>query len=245
MGETFVLVHGAWHGAWCWAAVMSELERGGHRTFALDLPGRWTNPMPHAKINRHVWVDAVVRLIEDRDLRDVVLVGHSLGGLTITGVGLKIPPRLKRIVYATALVPPEEGTLAEESAKITPPAMTNAMQPFDGGLSVRMEAAYFRDYFIQDGARGLQDFVQAALVPEAMAPMADPVPMQEFHALGLPTSYVICEDDLAFGDPKVWHPGFSGRLRNPTTRSLKCGHELMFTQPIATARALVELARSD
>jgi pimeloyl-ACP methyl ester carboxylesterase len=103
--------------------------------------------MPHVKINRHVWIDAVVRLIEDRNLRDVALVGHSLGGLTITGVGLKIPRRLKRIVFATALVPPEEGTLAEESAKITPPAMTNAMQPFDGGLSVRMEAAYFRDYF--------------------------------------------------------------------------------------------------
>jgi hypothetical protein len=47
------------------------------------------------------------------------------------------------------------------------------------------------------------------------------------------------------GDPKLWHPGFSWRLRNPTTRSLKCGHELMFTQPVATARALIELARGN
>jgi len=245
MSATFVLVHGAWHGAWCWAAVMGELERRGHRTYALDLPGRWTNPMPHAKINRHVWVDAVVRLIEERDLRDVVLVGHSLGGLTITGVALKIPRRLKRIVYATALVPPEQGTLAEESAQLISPAMANAMRQLDGGRSSLLEPAYFRDHLMQDGSRDLQDFVQAALVPETMAPMGDPVPMKEFHALGLPTSYVICEDDLTFGDPKVWHPGFSGRLRNPTTRSLKCGHELMFTQPVATAGALAELARGE
>ncbi|HJU28221.1 MAG TPA: alpha/beta fold hydrolase, partial [Candidatus Binataceae bacterium] len=106
MAETFVLVHGAWHGAWCWAAVMRQLELSGHRAVALDLPGRGSNPMDHAKITREVWVDAVVGLIEERGLHDVVLAGHSLGGLTITGVGLKIPKRIKRLIYVTAIVPP-------------------------------------------------------------------------------------------------------------------------------------------
>lgn len=243
MGETFVLVHGAWHGAWCWAGVMAELERLGHRTHALDLPGRWTNPMPHARVTLDVWVDAVVRLIEQRDLRDVVLVGHSMGGLSITGAALRIPRRLKRIIYATALVPPEQGTFADDNARLMSPGLANSLRQLDGGLSTLLEPAYFRDHFIQDAPRGLQDFVYTALVPEAMTPMAAAVPMRDFHALGLPTSYVICEDDLVFDDPKVWYPGFSGRLRNPTTRSLKCGHELMFTQPVATAHTLIELAR--
>jgi pimeloyl-ACP methyl ester carboxylesterase len=224
---------------------MAELGRHDHRVYAVDLPGRGNNPMPHAKINRYVWVDAVVRFIEERDLRDVVLVGHSMGGLTITGVGLKIPRRLKRIIYATALVPPEEGTLADEAATLIPPTMANAMEPLDGGVSSLLSSEYFRQHLMQDGSRALQDFVSMALVPEAMAPMGDPVPMKEFQALGLPTSYVICEDDQTMGDPKLWHPGFSGRLRHPTTRSLRCGHELMFTQPVATARALIELARGN
>ena len=241
MGETFVLVHGAWHGAWCWAGVMSELSRLGHQAYAVDLPGRLGNPRPHAEINRHVWVDAVVEFIERRGLSNVVLAGHSLGGITITGVALKIPKRLKRCIYVTALVPPAEGSLADGAAGLIPPSMAAAMHQIDGGVSASMAVEYFRTNFIQDGSRDLQDFVYAALAPEAMAPMADPVPMNEFHALGIPTSYVICEDDLVFGNPKVWHPGLSSRLRNPTTRSIKCGHELMFTRPVETARALAEL----
>jgi pimeloyl-ACP methyl ester carboxylesterase len=243
MPETFVLIHGAWHGAWCWTGVMAELERMGHRVYALDLPGRWSSPMPHAKINRHVWVETVVKSIEQHDLRNVVLVGHSMGGVTITGVSLKIPRRLKRVIYVTALVPPEEGSLADEFPRLLTPAFANAMRQIDGGVSTTMDSDYFRSNFIQDASRDLQDFVYAALVPEAMPPMNDPVPMREFHALGLPTSYVICEDDLVWGDPKVWHPGFSSRLLNPTTRSLTGGHELMFTKPVTTAHALVELAR--
>jgi pimeloyl-ACP methyl ester carboxylesterase len=243
MAETFVLVHGAWHGAWCWAAVMRQLEIGGDRAFALDLPGRGASPMDHAKITREVWVDAVVRFIEERGLRDVVLAGHSLGGLTITGVGLKIPDRIKRLIYVTAVVPPEEGNLAEEfSANLTPVAR-EAMQVLNGGVSSMMSAARFRSNFIQDGSRGLQDFVFAALAPEAMIPWAQPAPMKDFHALNLPVSYVACEDDLVMDDPKRWHPGLSSRLRNPTIRSIKAGHELMFTKPIECARALAELAR--
>jgi pimeloyl-ACP methyl ester carboxylesterase len=243
MGETFVLVHGAWHGAWCWAGVIAELERMGHRAYALDLPGRGAYPMSHAQITRETFADAVVRLIEGRDLRDVVLAGHSYGGLTITSVALKIPHRLKRLIYVTAMVPPDEGTVAEDMARLMTPATVAAMQQLDGGISATITAGHFREYFIQDASRDLQDFVYAALVPEAMLPMNDRVPMKDFHGLGLPVSYVICEDDLVFGDPRVWHPGMSGRLRNATRRSLKGGHELMLTQPVATAHVLVELVR--
>ena len=123
MSETFVLVHGAWHGAWCWTGVMGELERNGHRAYALDLPGRWTSPLPHAQVNRNVWVDAVVKFIEDRDLRNVALAGHSMGGLTISGVALKIPRRVKRVIYVTALVPPDEGSLADEFPRLIGPAI--------------------------------------------------------------------------------------------------------------------------
>lgn len=73
--------------------------------------------------------------------------------------------------------------------------------------------------------------------------MTEPVPTRNFNNLGIPASYVICEDDLVFGDPRLWHPRFSSRLKNPTTRSIKAGHELMFTKPVETAQALIELAR--
>jgi pimeloyl-ACP methyl ester carboxylesterase len=243
MAENFVLVHGAWHGAWCWAAVIAELERNGHRAYALDLPGRGTDPLPHSTITSALWVDSVVGLIEDRDLHNVVLAGHSLGGLTISGVALKIPKRIKRVIYVTALVPPEDGTVADDAAANMTAEMVAAMEQIDSGVSSRMHSDYFRSNFMQDASRDLQDFVLAALVPEAMLPAGEPAPMKEFHALGLPVSYVICENDLVFGDPKKWYPHQAERLRNPTTRSIKAGHELMFTRPVECAHALAELAR--
>ncbi len=119
------------------------------------------------------------------------------------------------------------------------------MEQIDGGMSSIVGAEYFRQAFMQDASRDLQDFVFAALVPEAMLPMTDRVPMKDFYGLDIPTSYVICEDDRVLEDPAAWHLGFSGRLRSPTTKSLKCcGHELMFTQPVATAHALIELANT-
>jgi pimeloyl-ACP methyl ester carboxylesterase len=244
MADNFVLIHGAWHGGWCWASVMRQLELKGHRAHTLDLAGRGTNPVDHSKVTRSLWVDDVVRLIEQLDLKDVVLAGHSLGGLTISGVAVKIPQRIKRVIYVTAIVPPEDMTLMDDFvANMMMPETAAAMQEANGGLSNTMETNYFRRYFMQDGSRDLQDFVLAALTPEAVGPSGEIAPMKEFHKLDLPTSYVICEDDLVGGDPKKWHPGQSHRLRNPTTLSIKAGHELMFTQPVQCANALMDLAR--
>src|SRR5690348_10831513 len=76
VAENFVLIHGAWHGGWCWAAVINELDKRGDRAFAVDLPGTNANPLDRAKVNLQVYVDSVIRWIEDRNLRNVILAGH-------------------------------------------------------------------------------------------------------------------------------------------------------------------------
>ncbi len=104
MAENFVLVHGAWHGAWCWAAVINQLERLGDRAYAVDLPGHGMNRADRASVTLDSYVNSVAEFIERHDLKNVVLAGHSLGGLTIPGVAAKIPSRIKRVVWVTALV---------------------------------------------------------------------------------------------------------------------------------------------
>jgi len=99
----------------------------------------------------------------------------------------------------------------------------------------------FRRYQLPDASRDLQDFVIAAIVPDQMAVLAEPTPMKDFYALDIPTSVVILEDDLAI-DPLRFHPLFTERLRNPTIRSIKSGHGVMFTKPAELASAVVELA---
>src|SRR5882757_7203456 len=104
MAENFVLVHGAWHGAWCWAAVINQLEKLGDRAYAVDLPGHGMSTLDRATVTLDSYVNGVAEFIERHDLKNVVLAGHSLGGLTIPGVAAKIPQRIKRVVWVTALV---------------------------------------------------------------------------------------------------------------------------------------------
>jgi len=243
MGETFVLVHGAWHGGWCWRAVMSALERDGHRAFALDLPGHYDNQRDHAEVTLTSYVEYVAHYISERDLRDVVLVGHSLGGLTISGVAELVPDRLKRVIFASAMVMIDGERPGAELERVAP-GRPGSRGDKTGPFSVLVKPEDFPRYYIQDGSPDLASFVYTALVPQPTRVITEPIPYRGFAALNLPTGYIVCEDDLAMGKPSVWHPGFSGRLRDPVIRSIKCGHELMFTKPNETAQALSEIART-
>jgi len=243
MGDTFVLVHGAGHGAWCWAAVMSQLERLGDRAYAIDLPGHGASNVSRAQATLALYVDTVVRFIEDRHLDHVVLAGHSLGGITISAVVQAIPRRLKRVIYVNAIVP-RDGECAADTVPGSEqflPVLEKKRSLPDPSMS--FDAQQFRDLYIQDGSPQLQDFVLSALVPEPVAPMLQPVSMKNFYTAGVPQSYLVCEDDLSRGGPPHWHPHFSGRLANPTLRLVKAGHEIMFTKPVECARALHELAQ--
>lgn len=244
MGETFVLVHGAGHGAWCWAAVISQLQRLGDRAFALDLPGHGASNVSRGQATLAGYVDTVVKFIEERNLNEVVLAGHSLGGITISAVVQVIPRRIKRLIYVSAIVP-----LDGESAAGTVPGGDQFIPLLEKRRSlpdpsIAFDPGQFRDLYIQDASPQLQEFVLSALVPEPVGPMLEPVSMKDFYSVGVPQSYLVCEDDLSRGGPTHWHPHFSSRLDNPTLRFVKSGHEIMFTKPVECARALHELAQS-
>ena len=103
---TYVIVHGAWGGGWDWRGIDSMLTRRGHRVVRVTLTGlgeRYHLASPNIGLETHI--DDVVNKILWDDLRDVVLVGHSYGGMVITGVVDRIPERIKRVVYLDALLP--------------------------------------------------------------------------------------------------------------------------------------------
>ena len=103
---TFFLVHGAWHGAWCWAELRKLLHKQGHETHAITLTGLGERShLAHAEINADTHVLDVTNAFKWRELEDVILVGHSYGGTIITGVAGQIPARIKALVYLDAMVP--------------------------------------------------------------------------------------------------------------------------------------------
>lgn len=102
----FVLVHGAWHGAWCWKRVLPPLWSAGHRAFAVSLSGvgERTHIAPKT-VTLETHIADVVNVIEAEELLDAVLVGHSYAGMVITGVAQRAAMRLRHLVYLDAMVP--------------------------------------------------------------------------------------------------------------------------------------------
>lgn len=99
--SSFVLVHGSWHGAWCWYKVAPRLRGLGHKVFAVDMPGHGRNPKPPQGIGLGDYFDAIVKAV-DRAAEPVVLVGHSRGGIAISQAGEARPDGIARLVYLAA-----------------------------------------------------------------------------------------------------------------------------------------------
>ncbi len=102
----FVLVHGAWHGAWCWQRILPGLWRAGHRAFALDLSGLGARAHGlHPGIGLQDHAADVIATLETEELHGATLVGHSYGGMVITAAALRCPQRVSQLVYLDAVVP--------------------------------------------------------------------------------------------------------------------------------------------
>lgn len=132
--RTFVLVHGAWHGGWCWRDVATRLRAHGHRVSTPTLTGLGERAhLYHKDIDLDLHTQDVVAHIEMEDLRDVVLVGHSYGGMVITGVLAILTERIASMVYLDAFLPEDGKSLVDylpESARAGLNLSGEGFQPF-------------------------------------------------------------------------------------------------------------------
>jgi pimeloyl-ACP methyl ester carboxylesterase len=101
--STYVLIHGAWHGGWCWSKVAPLLTQKGHTVFTPDLPGHGVDKTPVSEITLRKYSDSVVDVI-DLQPGPVVLVGHSMGGLVISEVAERRPAKIESLVYVCAFL---------------------------------------------------------------------------------------------------------------------------------------------
>jgi pimeloyl-ACP methyl ester carboxylesterase len=110
--RSFVLVHGAWHGGWCWRRVADRLERKGHKVYSPSLTGLGDRSHllgTRPTVTTHI--DDIANIIRFEDLQRVILVGHSYGGLVISGVAEKVRPQLASMVFLDAFVPQNGQTI--------------------------------------------------------------------------------------------------------------------------------------
>jgi pimeloyl-ACP methyl ester carboxylesterase len=122
---TYILVHAAWHGSWCWKCVRADLQSAGHNVFTPTLTGLGERShLNSAAVNLSTHIADIVNLIQWEDLSDVVLCGHSYSGCVTTGVADQIPDRIRALVFLDAFVL-ENG---ESLMDIVPPEIAQAIR---------------------------------------------------------------------------------------------------------------------
>src|SRR5262245_30012960 len=122
---TFVLVHGAWHGGWCWYKLVALLEARGHRVLAPDLPGHGRDHSLSGPATYRDYVERIAEVLAD-EAEPVVLVGHSMGGAVVTGAAEAHPEKVAKLVYLAAFLAPSGSTMFG-AVRTPPPAAAGLM----------------------------------------------------------------------------------------------------------------------
>jgi pimeloyl-ACP methyl ester carboxylesterase len=193
---SFVLVHGAWHGGWCWERVTPLLEAAGHRVDAIDLPGHGANPAAASGMTLEAYARHVADRVEAAG-EPVVLVGHSMGGMSVTAAAELVPERIAALVYVTAFLP-NDGQALLQLADGDPKALVqpNIVVDEAAGLATVREDAR-RDAFYGECSAEDAAAASARFVPESLEAMSVPVHVTEERAGSLRRIYVECTLDRA------------------------------------------------
>jgi pimeloyl-ACP methyl ester carboxylesterase len=112
MIRTYVLVHGAWHGSWCWQRIANKIMSLGHKVLAPDLPGHGENHMAANQVTFNLYVEQITKLVQQQT-EPVTLIGHSMAGLVISQVADRIPTHIDKLIYLAAFVPQQNKSLLD------------------------------------------------------------------------------------------------------------------------------------
>ncbi len=241
----FILVHGAWHGAWCWRRVSEALVRAGHHAHAVTLTGLGERAhLLSSTITLETHISDVINAIEAEEMSDVVLAVHSYAGMLGTAVADRLPGRLKHLVYVDAVVPrPGESW-----------SSTHASTTREARLAAAQASALFSFPAPDPAIFGLADadgeWVKRRQTPHPGHTYSAPLAFDVQRVAAVPRTFVNCtQPPLAtidairtrVVDPKFWDGAWlaGGGAR---VVELKTGHDPMVSAPQALTQLLLDCA---
>ncbi len=236
--EHFVLVHGAWHGPWCWSKLTPGLEARGHRVTAVELPGRRGDAAALGSLKPDQFAASVLQVL-DASPRPVVLVGHSLGGATISLVAEARPDKIKTLAYLTAFLVPAGKTVGSIAVTDKETWIPKVVQR-DAGTGVsRLNPALVREVFYQDCSDEDIAYAQRNVTPEPPTMGTAPIQTTDERFGRVDRVYIECLRDRAIGI--ATQRSMQTALPCRAVHTMDTSHSPFFSDPAGLANALTSL----
>jgi len=237
---TFLLVHGACAGGWCWEKVVPLLEAKGHKVCAPDLPGLGDDQTPPAVVTLADNVEKLARLLDKMD-DQVILVGHSLGGVTISQLAEARRRKLKALVYLCALLP-TSGKCGRDMTNQEPDAMfrlSRQVSP-DGKTYTfardKLPALFYSDVSPEDRYKAME-----RLRPQPLSISTTPVTLTEDRFGSVPRWYIECTFDYAI---RIRLQREMVKMTPCKVITMECGHSPFFSNPEELVEHLETIANA-
>jgi len=232
--RTFVLVHGAWHGGWCWRRVADILERHGHKVFTPTLTGLGERShLVSREINLDTHITDVVNVFKWEDLHDVVLVGHSYGGWVISGAAEAVLPRLASIVFLDAYMPDDGTRGLDNTSEFSRKGILAALEK--GEVSRPSPTAAMFEVNERDRA-----WVDSKVTPQPVGVALQPIKLSGARDRVTKKTYI-----RASAYPQATFDKYLAVCkadRTWRTFEVPCGHDVMVDMPERLSDILLEVA---
>ncbi|MGA0557485.1 alpha/beta fold hydrolase [Larkinella sp. VNQ87] len=185
---TFVFVHGTFADAYAWHLIKPKLEKEGYGVVAFSLPAHGDDQTPVEKASYDLYVNTVIEKINAIPGK-VVLLGHSMGGMVVTGVAEKIPAKIEKLVYLCAFLPKSDQTLYELASSDTESLIGKNLHPEAGGVTASLPPNVLVQVFAVDASAEIQKVV-AKTRPEPLAVFGAKVTLTEANFGKIPKYYI-------------------------------------------------------
>ena len=234
--STFVLVHGAWHGRWCWKRVRKALHAHGHEVFTPTLTGvAERTHLSSREVNLETHILDVVNLVRWEELTDIVLCGHSYGGCVISGVADRIPDHIRALVYLDAFVLEDGENLMQHLSAAQAKQFQDGVDSVGAGWQVPPIPAELFNVNAED-----REWVDRQCTPHPLATFQQPLRLTGGIDTIKNVTFILAS---GFSEGSAFPPFYEkAKARGWQTRTVSCGHDVMLDQPDQLTGMLLDRA---
>ncbi len=239
--KTFILIHGSWHSAWNWHKVIPLLEKKGHKTIAIDLPGMGRDKTPIQEVKMKTTVEKICRLVDNVEGK-VILVGHSKNGIIISQAAEYRAQKVEKLVYLAAYLIPDGRTQREYSIQDTAAVLKPFVTMHDNINAHTLETEIYKEGLYHDCDDDITEQAKLLLSHEAVESGIIPLQLTGENFGSIPRFYIECTEDravTAFIQQKMY-----SEMPCEKVYSMSTSHSPFFSQPEKLVDILCEIALS-